>query len=92
MKLSKSTKRIVKEEREKLLLKMSDPTISQEDWLKWNERLTVYTEVLKSERKIDMNTVLVAAAGVLQVLAILNFEKAGIVVSKATNFVFKGRA
>jgi hypothetical protein len=91
MKLTREQKKIVKAEREKLIVDMSNPSITKEDWETANSKLQVYSDMLKRHWKITPDTILVVGGNLAGILLILNFEKMDIVRSKAMSFVLKGR-
>jgi len=53
--------------------------------------LEEYENLTKSNWKVSPDTLLVVAGNLLGIVLILTYEKANIVVSKALNFVLKGR-
>lgn len=91
MKLPKSTKKMIREEREKCFIKMSNPDIDLDDWEELNTKYQAYDEMLKPSWKFTPDTVLVVGGQLLSILCILNFERFDIVRSKAIGFVMKGR-
>lgn len=91
MKLPKSMKKRIKEEQEKVFLKMSEPDIEQDEWDDLNEKYRVYSEMVKPSWKFTPDTVLVVAGNIGGILLILNFERLDIIRSKAIGFILKGR-
>ena len=91
MKLPKSMRKRIKEEQEKVFLKMSEPDIEQNEWDDLNEKYRVYSEMVKPSWKFTPDTLLVVGGNLLGILLILNFEKMDIVRTKAIGFVLKGR-
>ena len=89
--ISKGMRKAIREEQEKLFVKMSNPDINQKDWDTANEKYQAYSEMLKPTWKFSPDTVLVVAGNLIGILAILNFEKLDIVRSKAIGFVLKGK-
>lgn len=91
MKLTRSMRKMIREEQEKMLVKMGDPDIELEDWDNLNEKYQVYAEMLKTSWKFTPDTLLVVGGNLMGILLILNFERLDIVRSKALGFVLKGR-
>lgn len=91
MKLPKSMKKRIKEEQEKVFLKMSVEDIPLEEWDELNEKYRVYSDMVKPDWKFTPDTLLVVGGNLMGILLILNFEKLDIVRSKAVGFVLKGR-
>lgn len=91
MKLPKSTKTLIKKERERIFKEMSEPDIQQREWDELNKKYMAYGEMLKSSWKFTPDTMLVVAGNLAGIFMILNFEKMDIVRSKAMSFVLKGR-
>lgn len=91
MKLTRSMKKMIREEQEKMLVKMGDPDIALEDWDNLNEKYQVYAKMLKTSWNFTPDTLLVVGGNLMGILLILNFERLDIVRSKALGFVLKGR-
>ncbi len=60
-------------------------------WEVLSKSLEEYDKLAKSDWKVSPDTLLVVAGNLLGIVLILTYEKANIVVSKALNFVLKGR-
>jgi len=91
MKLSKEARRRIEDEMDTLVIKMSDMDVPQDYWIKYKTRYDEYNQMLRHNWKISPDTLLVVAGNLLGILLILNFEKVGILNTKALNFVLKGR-
>lgn len=70
-------------------MELTDPT--GEDYPKLLEQYEKLTRLRREGAKssIDPNTVIVAAGNLLGILAMLNFEKLGVITSKALGFIIK---
>lgn len=64
---------------------------SVKHWEVLSKSLEEYENLVKSDWKVSPDTLLVVAGNLLGIVLILTYEKANIVVSKALNFVLKGR-
>jgi len=91
MKLPKSIRRRIKEERDQTFLKMCTLDVSQDDWDELNKKYQAYNEMLKKSWKISPDTILVVAGNLLGIILILKFEQVDLLTSRALNFVLKGR-
>lgn len=91
IKIPRSIKSKIKEERDKTFLEMSKPNIGLEDWEDLNRKYKAYNEMLKPSCRVTPDTLLIVAGNLAGILLILNFEKMDIVRSKAMSFVLKGR-
>lgn len=90
MRLTKEAKRQIIDERDQVFEKMSnceDP----EKWKFYKEQYDGYNDMLKRTWKVSPDTLLLVGANILGLILILNYEKMGIVTSKALNFVLRGR-
>lgn len=91
MKLTREQKKIVKQERAKLIVEMSQPGVTPEDWDEANKKLKVYSDMLKRHWKITPDTILIVGGNLAGILLVLNFEKMDIIRSKAISMVLKGK-
>ena len=89
--MRKSMRKRIKEEREKIFTKMSEPGITLDEWKAVEAKYRVYSEMGKSSWKFTPDTLLIVGGNLIGILLILNFEKLDIVRSKAIGFVLKGR-
>lgn len=93
MKISKETKKMLKERYDHLaleLLKTEDP--AKVTALK--QEMDLYSSILDANRvewKISPDTLLVVAGNLAGILLILKFEKLDVIATKAIGFVLKGR-
>ena len=93
MKISKETKKMLKERCDYLaleLLKTEDP--AKVTALK--QEMDLYSSILDANRvewKISPDTLLVVAGNLAGILLILKFEKLDVIATKAIGFVLKGR-
>lgn len=91
MKLTRSMKKLIRAEQEKMLIIMSDPKTEQGDWDEANDKYQTYSEMLKTSWKFTPDTMLVVGGNLLGIIMILNFERLDIVRSKAFNLLLRGR-
>lgn len=91
MKLTRSMKKQIKEERDRTFIAMSSEGISQEEWEALQEKYKAYNEMLKPSLSISPDTILIVAGNLAGIILILGYEKMDIITSKALNFVLKGR-
>lgn len=70
-------------------MEVSDPTT--EDYAKLLDRYEKLTRLRREgvKSRVDPNTVIVAAGNLVGILAMLNFEKLGVITSKALGFIMK---
>lgn len=50
-----------------------------------------WLDIRKNKPKLSPDTILVVAANLIGILAIINYERVGVVTSKALSFVMRGR-
>lgn len=76
---------------DRIVLKMSNMKPEDEDYLKAANSLKVVCDAkaIKAKASVSPDTWVLASVNLIGILAILNFEKTGIVVSKAIGFVMK---
>lgn len=91
MHLSKNAKTLIKEERAKILERMSEPDIGQDKWDDLHSRYRAYTEMLKPTWTVTPDTTLVVAGNLLGIVLMLYFEKSDIIRSAVKSFVLKAR-
>lgn len=91
MKLTRETKKRIKEERNRIFMEMSVEGLDQDSWNELKERYDAYTEMLKPSWSVSPDTVLTVAGSLAGILLIISYEKADILASKALGFVLKGR-
>jgi len=93
MGLSKETRQELKEQMDFLATRMVKTSTTNEEWAEYKKQYDGYFEMLygKSKQKVSPDTLLVVGANLLGILFILNYEKGDTIVSKAMNFVIKGR-
>ena len=91
IKLPKSAKSKIKAERDKILDKMNDESISRQEWEDLLKKYQAYSDMMKPSWKLTPDTILIAVTNLAGIALILNFEKLDIVRSKAMSFVLKGR-
>lgn len=91
LRFSKSTKAKIKDARDAIFERMSQPDISMEDWKELNNQYRAYDGMLKPALVINPDTALVVAGNLLGIILILKHEKIDIITSKALGFVLRGR-
>lgn len=91
IKLPRSAKAKIREERDKVFVKMSAEDITSNDWDELNKRYQAYNEMLKTSWRVTPDTLVVALTNLAGIVLVLNFEKIDIVRSKAMGLVLKGR-
>lgn len=91
MRIPKSRKKLIKMERDKVFLWMSEDDISQEEWQELNKRYQAYDDMLNPTFKVSGDTVLVVGGNLAIALLTLNFERVDLLRSKVTTFLLKAR-